>query len=31
MVEVYVVGERDSKDNFGLSAYEIEVRWMVTE
>jgi hypothetical protein len=27
MVEVYVVGERD----FGLSAYEIETRWMITK
>jgi hypothetical protein len=31
MIEVYVVGERDVEGNFGLSAYEIETRWMVTE
>jgi hypothetical protein len=31
MVEVYVVGERDIDGNFGLSAYEIETRWMLTE
>tara|TARA_R110000737_G_scaffold317535_1_gene328246 strand:+ start:14945 stop:15664 length:720 start_codon:yes stop_codon:yes gene_type:complete len=31
MVEVYLVGERDSHDDFGLSAYEIETRWMITE
>jgi hypothetical protein len=31
MVEVYLVGERDSNDDFGLSAYEIETRWMITE
>jgi hypothetical protein len=31
MVEVYVVGERDIDDNFSLSAYEIETRWMITE
>jgi hypothetical protein len=31
MVEFYIVGERDINDNFGLSAYEIETRWMLTE
>lgn len=31
MVEIYVVGERDSTGDFGLSAYEIETRWMITE
>ncbi|MBA6398739.1 hypothetical protein [Colwellia sp. BRX10-4] len=31
MVEFYIVGERDSDGNFGLSAYEIETRWMLTE
>ena len=31
MVEVYVVGERDSSGDFGLSAYEVEARWMITE
>ena len=24
-------GERDSQENFGLQAYEIEARWMLTE
>lgn len=31
MLEFYLVGERDSSDNFTLSAYEIEARWMITE
>lgn len=31
MVEVYLVGERDASGDFGLSAYEIETRWMATE
>ncbi|PKI17932.1 hypothetical protein CXF71_01620 [Colwellia sp. 12G3] len=31
MLEFYVLGERDSNDNFTLSAYEIEARWMMTE
>jgi hypothetical protein len=31
MVEVYVVGEEDINGDFGLSAYEIETRWMLTE
>ena len=31
MLEFYVIGERDSNDNFTLSAYEIEARWMMTE
>ncbi|MBA6337124.1 MULTISPECIES: hypothetical protein [unclassified Colwellia] len=31
MVEFYIVGERDIDGNFGLSAYEIETRWMLTE
>ena len=31
MVEVYIVGERDSTGDFGLSAYEVETRWMITE
>tara|TARA_R110002167_G_scaffold54498_2_gene155302 strand:+ start:2095 stop:2814 length:720 start_codon:yes stop_codon:yes gene_type:complete len=31
MVEVYVVGERDRSGDFGLSAYEVETRWMLTE
>lgn len=31
MVEFYVVGERDVDGDFGLSAYEVETRWMLTE
>lgn len=31
MLEFYLVGERDSNDDFSLSAYEIEARWMITE
>lgn len=31
MIEFYIVGERDIDGNFGLSAYEIETRWMLTE
>jgi hypothetical protein len=31
MLEFYIVGERDNNDNFSLSAYEIEARWMITE
>jgi hypothetical protein len=31
MVEFYIVGERDIDGDFGLSAYEIETRWMLTE
>ena len=30
-VEIYMLGERDSQENFGLQAYEIEARWMLTE
>ncbi|GAB3032972.1 hypothetical protein [Bowmanella dokdonensis] len=30
-LEAYVVGERDQEDNFGLQAYELESRWMITE
>jgi len=30
-IEFYVVGERDSDDNFTVSGYEIETRWMLTE
>lgn len=30
-VELYLLGERDSDDNFGLEAYELESRWMLTE
>lgn len=31
MLEFYLVGERDSNEDFSLSAYEIEARWMITE
>jgi hypothetical protein len=31
MVEFYIVGERDVDGNFGVSAYEIETRWMLTD
>lgn len=31
MAEFYVVGERDSSDDFGLQAFEIEIRQMLTE
>lgn len=31
MVEFYVVGERDNNGDFGLSAYEVEARWMITD
>lgn len=30
-VEAYIVAARDENDNFGLEAYEIETRWMITE
>lgn len=31
MLEFYLVGERDSNDDFSLASYEIEARWMLTE
>lgn len=31
MLELYLVGERDINDDFSLSSYEIEARWMLTE
>jgi len=31
MLEGYLVGERDELGDFSLSAYEIEMRWMLTE
>lgn len=31
ITEVFLVGERDPNGDFGLDAYEIELRWMVTE
>jgi hypothetical protein len=30
-LEAYIVAERDLEDNFDVSAYEIEARWMLTE
>lgn len=30
-MEVYAIGTRDELDNFELSAYEIEARWMLTQ
>ncbi|MFT6269832.1 MAG: hypothetical protein ACJAVV_002659 [Alphaproteobacteria bacterium] len=30
-VEAYIIGERDSNQDFDISAYEIEARWMITE
>ena len=30
-IEGYIVGERDDAGDFGLQAYEIEVRWMLTD
>jgi len=30
-LEAYVLGERDSSGDFGLEAYEVEIRWMMTE
>ena len=27
----YIIGERDENDNFGLQAYELEARWMLTD
>lgn len=30
-VEAYIIAERDSDDNFDVSAYELEARWMITE
>jgi hypothetical protein len=31
MLELYVIGERDRDDNFGVTGYELEMRWMLTE
>ncbi len=31
MVEGYLIGEKTETDDFGLQAYEVEVRWMMTE
>lgn len=31
MLEVYLVGEKTETEDFGLQAYEVELRWMVTE
>jgi hypothetical protein len=30
-LEAYIVGERDDTGDFGLQAYEIEARWMLTD
>jgi len=30
-IEFYLVGERDKHTDFGLTAYEIEARWMMTD
>jgi len=31
MIELYLVGEREVNDDFSLTSYEIEARWMLTE
>jgi hypothetical protein len=31
MLEAYLIGERDQNSDFGLSGYEIEARWMLTQ
>lgn len=31
MVEGYLIGEKTETEDFGLQAYEVEVRWMMTE
>lgn len=31
MLELYLVGERDTNDDFTLTSYELEARWMLTE
>ena len=31
MLELYLVGERDINNDFDLSSYEVEARWMLTE
>jgi hypothetical protein len=31
MVEGYLIGEKTATEDFGLQAYELEVRWMMTE
>jgi len=30
-VEAYIIGERDGQQDFDISAFEIETRWMITE
>ena len=30
-LEAYIIGERDENDDFGLQAYELEARWMLTD
>jgi hypothetical protein len=31
MIEVYVIAEEEQSKDFGIQAYEIEARWMITE
>ncbi|MEG3767150.1 hypothetical protein [Alteromonas sp. 14N.309.X.WAT.G.H12] len=31
VLEAYIVGSRDENDDFGVSGYELELRWMMTE
>lgn len=31
MLEAYLVGEKTENEDFGLQAYEVELRWMLTE
>jgi len=31
MIEGYIVGNRDISDEYSLQAYELEMRWMITE
>ena len=31
MLEGYLIGEKTETEDFGLQAYEVEVRWMLTE
>ena len=31
MLEFYLVGERDTYNDFSLTSYEVEARWMLTE
>lgn len=31
MIEGYLIGEKTKTEDFGLQAYEVEIRWMMTE